>query len=297
LEKSKVYIILFILIFLNILAWVFVFDSAKPSFLFVNFFDVGQGDAILIVTPKRHQILIDGGPNQTILEKLSKIMPFWDRTIDLIILSHPEKDHIAGLIDVLENYKVENILWTGIVRDTAEYRKWEELIEKEGAKIFIAKSSQKIKAGEIFINTFYPFESFKDERFKNSNDTSIVSKLIFGNNSFLFTGDITKITERKLIEKDINLKSNILKVGHHGSKTSTTEEFLERISPEMAVISVGGKKDVKGEDCDNKERNRYGHPNCEVLERLEKFDILILRTDKNGDIKVISDGSNLKVEN
>ncbi|GAH66398.1 unnamed protein product, partial [marine sediment metagenome] len=138
------FFILGLLIFLNILAWLAVYDLNKPQSLEVNFFDVGQGEAIFIETPSRHQILIDGGPTSIILEKLGQEMPFWDRTIDLIILTHPEHDHLAGLIEVLKRYKVENILWTGTVRDTAEYKEWQRLIgderEKEGAQIKIAQS-------------------------------------------------------------------------------------------------------------------------------------------------------------
>ncbi|GAI23902.1 unnamed protein product, partial [marine sediment metagenome] len=125
------FFILGLLIFLNILAWLAVYDLNKPQLLEVNFFDVGQGEAIFIETSSRHQILIDGGPSPVILEKLAESLPFWDRKIDLIILTHPEHDHLAGLIEVLKRYKVENILWTGVVRDTAEYKEWQRLIRDE----------------------------------------------------------------------------------------------------------------------------------------------------------------------
>ena len=122
-DSKKIILVIFgILIGLNILAWLAVYDLSKSQFLEVNFFDVGQGDSIFIETPQRHQILIDGGPDETILEKLGREMPFWDRTIDLIILTHPEHDHLAGLIEVLKRYKVENILWTGVSRTTSEYK-------------------------------------------------------------------------------------------------------------------------------------------------------------------------------
>ena len=285
--KNFIYSILSFLFFLNILAWLAVYDLKDPQLLEVNFFDVGQGDAIFIEGPQRHQILIDGGPSSIILEKLAKEMPFWDRTIDLIILTHPEKDHLAGLIEVLKRYKVENILWTGILRDTSEFKEWEKLIESEGAKIFIARSGQKIKWSRTVLDRFevlYPFESLAGKEFKDSNNTSIVVKLIFGENSFLFTGDAYKSVERELLTKEIDIDSDILKVAHHGSKTSSAEEFIEKVSPETAIISVG--KD-----------NTYGHPHQEVLETLEKYGIKILRTDLEGDIKIISDGKNYEVPN
>lgn len=285
--KNPILIILVILFCLNILSWMIVYDLTRPQFLEINFFDVGQGDAIFIETPRRQQILIDGGPDSTILEKLTKEMPFWDRSIDLIILSHPESDHLLGLLEVLKRYKIENILWTGVIRDTSGYKEWVRLIKNEKAKIFISVAGQKIILSRSDINNFleilYPFENLKEQEFKDSNDTSIVARLVFDKNSFLFTGDLYKSGEKKLVEKGVDIDSEILKVSHHGSKTSSLEEFIEKVSPEMAIISVG--KD-----------NRYGHPHQEVLETLVKYGITILRTDLDGDIKIISDGKNLKYE-
>ena len=282
-NRKFLFLILGFLVFSNLIAWIIVFDLGKVRFLEVIFFDVGQGDAIFIETPSYHQILIDGGPDSTILEKLSKEMPFWDRSIDLIILTHPERDHLTGLIEVLEKYKVENILWTGIVRDTAEYKEWKKLIEEEKAEIFIAKAGQKISCltwqiKQCDLEILQPFESLEGKEFKDSNNTSIISKLVFGKNSFLFTGDAYKDVEGKLINKEAEIDSDVLKVAHHGSKTSSSEEFLKAVSPEIAVISVGRE-------------NKYGHPNEEVLELLEKYGIRVLRTDKDGDIKIISDGN------
>lgn len=294
--KNFVYLILSFLFLLNILAWLAVYDLNKPQLLEVNFFDVGQGEAIFIETPSRHQILIDGGPSSVVLEKLAESLPFWDRTIDLIILTHPEHDHLAGLIEVLKRYKVENILWTGVVRDTAEYKEWVKLIKNEGAEIKIAQAGQKINLStyevDRYMEVLYPFENLEGQEFKNSNNTSIVAKLIFGTppthhppasrapTSFLFTGDAYKSVEKKLMDKKTDLASDVLKVGHHGSKTSNSEAFIKHVSPEIAVISVG--KD-----------NPYHHPHQETLDTLEKYGIKILRTDKNGDIKIISNGINL----
>ena len=283
-KKNFLFLTLSILFCLNILAWLAVYDLNKSQLLEVNFFDVSQGDAIFIETPERNQILIDGGPDSLILEKLGKELPFYDRTIDLIILTHPEKDHLAGLIEVLKRYKVENILWTGIIRDTSEFKEWKKLIESEGAKIFIAKAGQKIKLPRSDLDILYPFENLEGQTLKDSNNTSIVAKLIFGQNSFLFTGDAYKSVERELLEKGIDINSDIVKVAHHGSKTSSDSDFIAQVSPEIAVISVG-------------KNNTYGHPHQEVLETLAKYGINILRTDLNGDIKIISDGKNYEISN
>jgi competence protein ComEC len=266
------------LFLVNLFAWIIFFDLKSHKFLKVNFFDVGQGDAIFVETPTGHQILIDGGPSSKIIEKLAREIPFWDRSIDLIILTHPERDHITGLLEVLKRYRVENILWTGIVRNIPEYKEWLNLLEKERANVKIARAGQKIscKNCQWEIEVFYPFENLEGMEFEDSNDTSIVSKLIFGNFSFLFTGDIYKDVEEILSLTNFDLNSKILKVAHHGSKTSSSEKFLEKVSPEIAVISVG--------------ENKYGHPHRETLETLKKYGIRVLRTDLNGDIKITSDG-------
>lgn len=297
-RKNSVFIIFGILIGLNILIWVVVYELSQPRFLEVNFFDVGQGDAIFIETPKSHQILIDGGPDSTILEKLAAEMPFWDRTIDLVILTHPHSDHLKGLIDVLERYRVENILWTGVNYNSQLYQEWQRAIEKEGAKIYIAQAGQRVISSKATLEILYPFEGFAGKEAENLDNTSVSAKLVFEENSFLFTGDAHQEIEIALVKdllerlksnaealtevREEQISSNVLKVGHHGSRTSSAQEFVEQVLPEIAVISVG--KD-----------NGYGHPNQETLDTLEKYDITVLRTDKDGDIKIISDGKSLQI--
>ena len=282
-NKKLIWVVLSILICLNIIAWVVVWDLSQLRFLEVVSFDVGQGDSIFIETPERFQVLIDGGPGLAVLEKLGQEMPFYDRTIDLIILTHPDHDHLFGLLEVLKRYEVKNILWTGVIGDTAEWEEWKRLIEQEGADIIIAETGQKIVLSEnIYLSILYPFESLENKEVKGCNNTSIVANLVFEGVSFLFTGDIEKEVERKLVEQNVDLDSDILKVAHHGSKTSSCLEFLEIVSPELAVISVG--------------ENNYGHPHPDVLANLEKFDIQVLITKELGDIKIVSDGNNFKVQ-
>ena len=272
-----------ILFLLDVFAWQEVFDLAGNNNLKIDFLDVGQGDAIFIETPQLHQILIDGGPNSAILEKLQKLMPYFDRTIDLVILTHPDKDHMEGLLKVLQRYKVNYILWTGIVKSGPLYQKWLSLLsksERQGTKIIKAKLFQEIKAGNTAIDILHPFEDLTGKEFENQdNDTSIVSHLIFGKNTFLFTADISNKVEKELVGKRVNLKSDVLKVAHHGSKYSTFDQFLKNVKPEIAVVSVG--------------KNLYGHPTAETLQRLKNFGINILRTDQYGDVKMESDGKNI----
>lgn len=273
-NKKIIQFILGTLICFNVLVWVAVYDLSQPRFLEVIFFDVGQGDAIWIISPQRHQILIDGGPGSVILEKIKKEMPFYDRTIDLVILTHPESDHILGLIEVLRSYKIKNILWTGVEKETELFGKWQEAIGEEGAaEIIIAQAGQKIRITAGVFEILNPTENLQGQKPKDTNNTSIVLQLIFGENEILLTGDIYQEKEIELVEK-FDLASDILKISHHGSKTSSSEEFLKEVSPDIAVISCG--KD-----------NRYGHPHPEVLERLEN--IKILRTDLDGDIKFVCD--------
>jgi len=270
-KQTVLLLSLFLLILANLYLWQAVFNLGGN--LKVVFFDVGQGDSIFIETSAGHQILIDGGSSNKILSKLAGEIPFWDRTLDLVILTHPEKDHLGGLLWVLDRYEVANVLWTGILRDTNAFKRWQEKLKEEKANKVIAKAGQEIKAGRARIFILYPFESLAGRKYKDSNDTSIVARLIFGKNSFLFTGDATKKTEEKLLAEKVNIDSDVLKVGHHGSKTSTGEEFLEEVSPEIAVISCG-------------RNNSYGHPHEIVLQRLKNFGINILRTDLEGDIKI-----------
>jgi competence protein ComEC len=278
------------LLALNIFCWKEVFVLAQSQNLKVDFLDVGQGDSVFIKTPENHQIIIDGGPSSAVLQKLSERMPFWDRTIDLIILTHPEKDHMLGLIYVLQRYKADYILWTGVKKTDAEYNQWSDILEKQknmGAKIIAVKAGDAVKLGDVIIDVLFPLESVAGQNMKNtSNDSGVVSKLIFGIDSFLLTGDTSSAEEKQLANsfESVNLESDVLKVAHHGSKYSTSDLFLENVKPKIAVISVG--KD-----------NSYGHPTGEVLQRLEKFGIKIFRTDIDGDIKMVSDGDKIVIKN
>lgn len=287
-QKNSFYLIGFLFI-LNILALIIVFDLNEPKLLRVYFFDIGQGDSILVISPHNHRILIDGGPSSKILERLEKVIPFYDRNIDLIVLTHPDTDHIKGLVEVLKTYKVDNVLWTGVWNNTLLYEEWLDLLEFKEAVITFAELGQKVKVISdpeyyLYFDVFYPFENVAGKEMSSVNDFSIVVKMVFKDISFLFTGDITSKVEKRLVEAVLPLESDILKVAHHGSKYSNSELFLENILPEVAVIQVG--KD-----------NSHGHPALEVLERLEKFSIRVLRNDIDGNIKIITNGKNYAISN
>lgn len=272
-------IILAILFVIAILSWTAVFASHDNK-LHIHFYDVGQGDAIYIRTPAKQDILIDGGPDATILTKLGQDMPFYDRKIELIISTHPHADHITGLIDVLKRYQVDQILSTGVEHTSATFGEWKDIVQEKNIPVRTAQAGQKIKLGKTFMYVLYPVDRLAGKEVKNLNNTSIVSRLIYGKNSALFTGDAEIEVEQELLSNHTHLKSDILKVGHQGSKTSTSEEFLEKVDPEYAIISVG--------------ENKYGHPSKEVLERLKN--IKLFRTDLNGDIECLLDGEKISCQ-
>lgn len=265
------------------LIWYAVFYFEARQNLLVSFFDVGQGDAIFIEAPNGNQILVDGGPGDKILAKLGQALPFWDRSIDLLVLTHPHADHLDGLLEVLKRYQIGAVLGSGASYSLPEYEEWHRILEEKNVPIIIARRGQRIifsKAGELDI--FSPFENFAGASLKNPHDANVVSKLIYGNSSFLLTGDAERSLEYRLLlaSEDMSfysLKSAVLKVGHHGSKTSSFEEFLQSVAPKVAIIQVGRK-------------NRYGHPTQEVLDRLATVGAKILRNDLAGDIIIESDG-------
>ena len=277
-RNNPVFIILNILVCLNTLAWIAVYDLSQQD-LQVIFFDVGQGDATLIRTPHGHHILIDGGPSSVVLEKLGQEMPFWSRELDLIILTHPHYDHMAGMIEVIKNYRVKNVLWTGVLTDTIAFGRWQELLEEGEFDIHIARAGQRIYGGPVVLQIFHPFENLENQTVSNLDDTSIVVKTVFEEKSFLFTGDAFQAVEMALLEKGLDVSSSVLQVGHHGSRTSTAQDFVRAVSPQIAIISAGRD-------------NRHGHPHKETLDTLGLYEAVILRTDEQGDIKIFSDGTN-----
>lgn len=278
-EKNKIKILIFLFL-IAALVWIDVFAEAKQSqTLKVEFFDVGQGDSIFVETGDKKQILIDGGPDLSVLEKIGRAIPFYDRYIDVIVLTHPEQDHLNGLIEIIKRYNVGAIITSGIVRNTNQYREWIKIIEQKNIPLYIAQRGGIIDFGNgIYLNILHPFENMDGKELSDSNNYSIVSKLVYKNFDALFTGDIEKSVEKKLIQSGINLKSDILKIAHHGSKTSTSEEFLKAVDAIVAVIQMG--KD-----------NQYGHPHQEVLERLKN--LRVLQTGEHGDTEIVTDGQYL----
>jgi competence protein ComEC len=273
------------LLVVAILVWS-VALTAPDDKLHVSFLDVGQGDAILIQTPNGQDILIDGGPDpQKINLELSKKLPFWDRTIDLMVCTQPQADHVTGLVEVLQRYKVKQVLEPGVPYDSAIYQEWLRLIEDKGIEYNIARAGQEIDLGSgIKLEVLNPPEGLFEETSHDVDNNGVVLRLTWGKVSFLFTADIREEAEFELIGQRANLRSTVLKVAHHGSETSTTSQFLAAVDPEVAVISVGAD-------------NTFDHPSPEVVERLvgRLGEDNVYRTDKAGTIEFITDGESLWV--
>ena len=263
----------------------FVWRTLPDGRLHVVFLDVGQGDAIFIQTPSGRQVLVDGGPSETVLlSQLGRQMPFWDRTLDVVVLTHPDSDHVTGLVGVLERYQVDMVIFRDLELASEVYEYWLQLLETEGAMIYQGEAGLHVTLDEG-ADASRPLEMVVlhpgVELLESANDNSVVTRLTYGEVSVLLTGDIEAEVERQLVAEGATLESTVLKAAHHGSCSSTTQEFLEAVDPEVVVISVGAEND-------------FGHPCAEVLELLGALPVY--RTDEQGVVEIITDGAQVWVK-
>jgi len=267
---NKIIIILILLI----LSVLFFSLNKKDDNLVVSFLNIGQGDAILIQTPQGENILIDGGPDNLLLSEVAKALPWWERKIDYIIISHYHADHITGVIELLNKYEVEYIL-------TTEHKPAEDLLYQEWLFALSRHDLNEtiVQRGEKFIldDSLSWQVLLADGYHEDYNDNSIVVRLSFGEIDYLFMGDLSSVQEEKLIDNSLIIQSEILKVGHHGSRHSSSEEFLQVVKPELCVIQSG-------------EGNRFGHPHQEAIDRFKAVNCQIKSNQSSGIITVISNG-------
>jgi len=251
--------------------------------LHVAFLDVGQGDAILVTTPDGRQLLIDGGPSATDLNwRLGQQMPFWDRTLEMVVNTHPDSDHLGGMVSLLDRYRVEQALVSDMAVTSQLYREWEKELAEAALPPTIGQAGTELDLGGGVIATVLnpgPACAGIDD----PNDHSVVLRLEFGEISFLLTGDIEAAVEQKLVASGVPLEATVLKSPHHGSRTSSTDAFLEAVDPQLVVISVGAE-------------NSFGHPSPEVMERYAAYRLPVLRTDERGTIEFITDGQQVWME-
>ena len=264
---------LYFLILATVGLWLAVFTLPDKN-LHLIACDVGQGDATLI-TYGSSQILIDGGPNNKVLDCLGKYLPFWDREIEMVILTHPDSDHYQGLTEVIKRYKIDNFLNNGLSASTQVYEVLKKGVGGRGIRQVMAKRGTGVRVGKIYLDIVAPEEASND---KDSNDNSLVIDLKYGDFEAILPGDAPKVILNTILVKQ---PLDYLKLSHHGSKTGTDVFTLGNFMPKLAIISVG--------------KNNYGHPDEGIIKILRDKNIKILRTDEIGDIEIISDGKVVKV--
>lgn len=288
-EYGKV-LVVGILLCLSLLSVSLIVSSVAPKTLRVSFLDIGQGDAVLIQTPSGHDMLIDGGGSDRVLEKISKHMSYFDRHIDVMVATHPDADHITGLIPVLKNYEVGHIITSQLSGHTGISEVLTKNIGDEHADVYVAKAGDEINFGDgVVAHILYPSKNFHGNE-SATNDASVSMVITYGDESVLLTGDLPSTHEGELMSGILSLRPSrelasshhitIYKAGHHGSKFSSGEQLLSYIKPEYAVISAG-------------KNNKYGHPNPEAMSRLQTYSQEILSTIDKGTITFLLDGKSV----
>jgi len=267
----------------------YVMTTLPDGRLHVYMLDVGQGDALLIRTPSDQFILVDGGPDDTVLNELAEVMPFYRRDLNTVILTHPHPDHVNGLVEVVRRYDVKRVVMTGIDYDYAGYTAFLEAIAEGDVQVEFADGKD-MTIGGVLLDMVFPLATLQGQTFINANNSSIVFRLIYGNTVFFFAGDCELACEEKIVASGestgTDLSADVLKVGHHGSRTSSSDAFLDAVFGSRpvgldeqfyALISVGAD-------------NSFKHPHPETVDKLQEHSVRILRTDINGQIELISDG-------
>ena len=269
--------ILLVLVFVSLILWTVVFHESRNGILTFAVLNIGQGDALFIESPTGTQVLVDGGPNNALMKEISAVVPWYDRHIDMLVITNPDKDHYEGFIKALDKYSVDVVLEPGTSNPYQAYTVLENKIAEKKIPRILARRGQIVDlGGGAYLQILFPD---RDVSGLSSNDGSIVMRLVYGATSVALQGDSTAGIEHYLVGLGTPLKSTILKAGHHGSRTSSTEEYVSSVSPEYTVISSGLN-------------NSYGHPHKETLDTMNKLSIPVFDTCNNGRLVFQSDGKN-----
>lgn len=259
-----------------VFVWSAVWNERIGKPLTVSFLNVGEGDAIFITAPSGEQVLIDGGPDTSVVRQLGSVMPWYDHSIDMVVATHPDADHITGLIDVLERYTVVDMLQSSVQGTTQTWHMLEDTATQKGVTEYTAHRGERIDLGDgAYLDVLWPD---RDLPHADTNYACVVTRLVYGSTSFLFPCDAPQAVEKELVRLGgNNLHSDVLKAGHHGSKTSSSELFIGYVNPSYVVFSRGCK-------------NKYGFPSPQTVDTMKKFDIPTLDTCTDGTITFASDG-------
>ncbi|WP_446898540.1 ComEC/Rec2 family competence protein [Clostridium sp. LBM24168] len=254
-------------------------ENSSYDGLKVSYIDVGQGDSELIQVNGKN-LLIDAGPNSS----RDKFMSYLDKQnikkFDYVIATHPDEDHIGGMSDLIKKYDIDTFIAPKKVANTRTFEHMIQALKDKNMKIDLPAPGSKLEMGD---NVSAEILAPNSSSYLDTNNYSVVLKITYGNTRFLFTGDAEKESEQEMIDKNYDLSADVLKVGHHGSSSSTSQKFLDRVNPTTAVISCG-------------KNNKYGHPTKKIVNRLKKKKIQIYRTDVDGDIVLKSDGNKISKE-
>jgi competence protein ComEC len=237
--------------------------------------DVDQGDAILLISPSGKQILIDGGRDLAPLSHLGRILPLTDRTIELLVLTHPDLDHVAAFPELLKRYRIGAVLLTGVAAKAPAYEVFLQRLKDQNIPLLFADPALDLDLGDgLVLDIVWPPPGLLGKTVPNTNDTSIVMRALYRDHEILLTGDVEEKGEAGILASGADISADILKVGHHGSKTSSTTGFLLEVNPRLAIVSAGRDND-------------YGHPHAVVMKRFESMGIPVRVTAEEGTVSLI----------
>ncbi len=273
LKRLTLSLILFVLVGSNLVVWVSAASNRKKD-LVVKVYDVGQGDSIFIRTPDNYKILVDGGPNNKVVDYLNKDLGLNDRSIDLIVSTHPQADHMTGLIETLKKFQVKKVIASNVTNSTAQFKLWNDTLSNNHLKLDYVYAGESITlSDQVTLQILWP--SSPNPKVTNLNDAAVVIKLSYGSFDMLLTADADMNSQPYTTSTN---HIEVLKVPHHGSRTALREDFLKQLSPDASVISVGA-------------HNTYGHPNADLVTLLSRNTKKIYRTDQNGTVEFVSNGT------